>query len=350
MKSINIFSTDIVKDLTQYTQNYKEDKIFVLADENTSKHCYEKISDAFERSPVMIEIPAGEKSKSIETTTFLWNYLTNIKADRKSLLINLGGGVITDIGGFVASTFKRGIDFINIPTSLIAQVDAAIGGKNGINLDEIKNQIGTFRNPVANIISAQFVETLPQRHITSGFAEIVKHSLLESRKEWTKIKAINPQSIDFRYLQHIIEDSAKIKLKFIETDPFEKNEREALNFGHTVGHALESFFLKKGVDILHGEAVSIGLISELFLSNKYLMLDFETLFEVSEYLATYFPSYPLVYDDYEAVWELMKYDKKNKENQIKFTLLKNIGEYKINNTCEKQELFEALNFYYQVKK
>ncbi|MBN2891727.1 MAG: 3-dehydroquinate synthase [Bacteroidales bacterium] len=346
----NIFSIDIVEQLQQIIKTYPQDKIFVLADENTAKYCFPIISKAFNFDPIVIETPIGEKNKNIQTATFLWEFLSNHNADRKSLLINLGGGFITDLGGFVASTFQRGIDFINIPTTLLAQVDASIGGKNGVNLNDIKNQIGSFKYPIVNLISTTFLETLPKRQLVAGFAEVVKHALISSENEWNKIRFSNPEFLDFRFLQNIVEDSAGIKLSFVKSDPEEKGIREALNFGHTVGHALETFLTRKGVDILHGEAVAIGLIAELFLSNRVFTFDFKKLFGIAEYIATYFPSFDLHYDDYEAIYEIMKHDKKNKENKIRFSLLKDIGHIEVNQVCEKEDVFEALNFYFQVKK
>lgn len=344
------FSNNISIDLNNILIKYNRDKIFVLTDENTFIHCYPLIKTTFTKEPYVIQIPAGEKSKNIETVTFLWNFLTTHNADRKSVLINLGGGMITDLGGFVASTYKRGIDFINIPTTVLGIVDAAIGGKNGINLENYKNHIGTFNQPAAIISSTDFLKTLPQRQILSGFAEVIKHTLLSSEETWDKIKNINPEKFDLEELDLILKESSKIKQNIVNNDPKETGIREALNFGHTVGHAIETFFTNKNIDILHGEAIAIGLIAELFISNQKLTFPFEKLFEITEYLATYFPSYKIDYNDYDELYNIMKHDKKNKNNKIIFTLLKNIGEVEINQTCTKESFFEALNFYYQIKK
>ncbi|MBN2664648.1 MAG: 3-dehydroquinate synthase [Bacteroidales bacterium] len=344
------FSDDISYDLSEILFKYNTDKIFVLVDENTFIHCHPLIKTAFAKEPYVIQIPAGEKSKDIETVTFLWKFLTTHNADRKSVLINLGGGMITDLGGFVASTYKRGIDFINIPTTVLAMVDAAIGGKNGINLENYKNHIGTFNQPAALISSTEFLKTLPQKQILSGFAEVIKHSLLSNEKTWNNIKNINPEKINFEQLNLILKESSKIKQNIVNDDPKETGIREALNFGHTVGHAIETFFNNKNIEILHGEAIAIGLIAELFISNKKFIFPFEKLFEITEYLATYFPSYKIDYNDYDELYNIMKHDKKNKNNKIIFTLLKNIGEVEINQTCSKEIFFEALNFYYQIKK
>lgn len=350
MNNINIYSQNVNEDLKPILENYIKEGIFIITDENTSFFCFPVIKDLFEDNYHLIEIKSGEANKILETAEYLWNYLSEKKASRKSLIINLGGGIITDIGGFVASTYQRGIDFINIPTTLLAMVDAAIGGKNGINLNSLKNQIGSINCPIKNIISAEFLSTLPKNELVAGFAEVLKHALLKSESEWQKIKSITPENIDVNTLQEIVNGSAKIKEYFVEKDPMEKGVREALNFGHTIGHGIETYFNRKNSPILHGEAVAIGIITELFLSNKVLNFDFHKLFEVAEYVASYFPSYKIDYKDYNEVYEIMKHDKKNKENKIRFSLLKQIGEIQINQVCEKEDVFEALNFYYQLKK
>ncbi len=344
-----LFSENIAKDLSELLETYSEDKIFFIVDENTYIHCYPIVQRAL-KSSYVIQIRAGEKSKTVETANFLWNFLTNHNADRKSIIVNLGGGMITDLGGFVATTYKRGIEFINVPTSLLAMVDASVGGKNGVNLGSYKNHVGTFNEPKKVLISSVFLKTLPKRQMLSGFAEIIKHALLKSEKVWQKIKAINPEEPDLDYMQIIIKESVKIKLDIVRADPQELGIREALNFGHTIGHALETFLLSTGVDIVHGEAVAVGLIMELFLSNQKYTFPLEKLFEVVEYLATYFPSFKIQYSDYEKVYEIMKHDKKNKNNQIIFTLLEAVGKIHTSQVCEKKSVFEAFNFYFQVKK
>ena len=334
--------------LISIIRNYNSDKIFILADNNTFKYCYPLIEHVFLQPPFILKIESGEQAKKIGTIEKLWSKLLELNADRKSLLINLGGGVVSDIGGFVASTFKRGISFINIPTTLLSMVDAAIGGKNGINFYNFKNIIGTFSNPQAVIINSEFLKTLPKEHLISGFAEVVKHSLLDSESAWHKVKYINFDEPDFEYLSLIIKESASFKQKIVESDPKEKGVREILNFGHTFGHAIESLFKNKNKEIQHGEAVAIGIICELFLSNKILNFDFQILFEISEFIAKTFPIYKIEYDDYDLIYDFMKQDKKNKDNKIHFTLLEKIGSPIINQTCEKDEIFQALNFYFQM--
>lgn len=350
MRNDIVFTKEINKALRTVLLEYKGQRMFILLDENTKKYCYPLIKEAFDIEPSIIFIPSGESYKTIETVSYIWNKLSDFRADRDSVLINLGGGVITDIGGFSAATFKRGIRFINVPTTLLSIVDASIGGKNGVNFGGYKNQIGTFSLPSKLIIFTGFLHTLPLREFTSGYAEMVKHALLSSEKSWQILRVINPESPNYDALDKIIFESIKIKQGIVEQDPNETGIREALNFGHTIGHAMESFFNNKGKIILHGEAVAIGMIAELFLSNKKLMFDFEKLFEITEYLATYFQSFEIDYAGYKDIYEIMKHDKKNKAGKIRFTLLEKIGKFKINQVCDKEEIFQAINFYFQVKK
>jgi len=345
-----IFSENLFEELSSFLSEKSTKKIFVLCDENTKKHCYPLIQDAFLQKPVEITIPVGEKSKNIDLVQQVWRNLTKKNADRQSLLINIGGGKVTDLGGFAAGTYQRGIDYVNIPTSLLAQIDASVGGKTGVNFDDLKNQIGLFNQPIVVFIASKFLKTLPQRELISGMAEMIKHSLLDSQEAWNKIKRIYPEKTDFTYLQTLIKESVEFKMKIVESDPLEKGNREALNFGHTVGHAIETFFNRRNIEILHGEAVAIGMICELFLSNKVLSFNFKKLFEVSEYLATYFKSFKIDYNIYDEIYEIMKHDKKNKQDSIRFTLLKDIGDFEINQQCSKEDIFEALNFYFQVQK
>ncbi len=345
-----IYRNEISEDLKKIIDNFSANSIFVLTDKNVFKACYPLIKNIFEEEPRLLIIEEGESSKNLDTVQYLWSKLIDYQAERRSLLVNLGGGVITDIGGFVAATFKRGIKFLNIPTSLLAQVDAAIGGKNGINFRHFKNNIGTFYNPIAIISSPVFLKTLPERHFISGFAEVVKHALLDSTTAWNKIKFIDPAEPDFEYVEIVVRDSAKFKQKIVEKDPTETGVREILNFGHTFGHAIETFFRQKRIDILHGEAVAMGIICELFLSNKILNFNFQKLFEISEYIATFFPSYKISYDDYDEIFDLMLQDKKNKNRRITFTLLEDVGKPVTNQTASKDEMIQAFNFYYQIKR
>lgn len=345
-----VFCSNIKQDIGELLKNYAQNKIFVISDSNTCDLCFPKIAEVFVNEPHIIKINAGEKNKNLQTTEQIWVEMLKNDADRKSLVINLGGGMVTDIGGFAASTFKRGIDFINIPTSLMAMVDASIGGKNGINLYNFKNQIGLFNLPLKTIICKDFLTTLPQRELISGYAEMIKHGLLWSKKTWSKLRNIDPKNIDYEYLEILIRESVEIKTHFVEQDFKENGLREALNFGHTIGHAIESFFIGQNIDILHGEAVAVGLIVETFLSNKVLSFDIKSLFQVIEYIASFFPSFKIEFKDYMQLIRIMEKDKKNKGGQIRFTLLKNFGEFALNQTCTIEDIIEGFNFYFQVKR
>ncbi len=336
--------------LENIIKKHPENKIYILVDENSYKYCYSYIEKTFATSPNIIEIESGEKNKNIDSANKIWNYLSDNGADRNSLMINLGGGVITDIGGFVASTFKRGISFINLPSTLLSQVDASIGAKVGINFNNLKNQIGLFSPAEQTIIFPKFLKTLSKKELTSGFAEVVKHALIYKLDAWEELRRFNLKDVDNTKLFDLVVKSTKIKHEIILQDPKEKGIRKALNFGHTFGHALETYFHNKGVRILHGEAVAIGMICEVFVSNKVLNFDLHKMFEIVEYIAINFKSYTVEMQDYDEIYSLMKHDKKNSDNKIRFALLSKIGEIKINQTCEKNDIFQALNFYYQLKK
>ena len=311
--------------------NYKKySKIAVLVDENTRKYCLPYFLNQVNIKPIIIEIFSGEKNKNILSCKNIWNKMEKNQFDRHSLLINLGGGLINDLGGFSASTFKRGIDFINIPTTLLAMIDASIGGKNGINFNNIKNQIGLFNFPKSVFIDTFFLTTLSYDQLLSGFTEMVKHALIFDKKYWKEIKDINLKKDE---LYNIIYKSINIKNKIILKDPFEKNERKKLNFGHTIGHAIESHYLSKGKEILHGEAIALGILEEIKLST----LSEKDYNEIKSFINKVFnlPKKPLKK-------ELLKWiinDKKNCNNKISFSLLDGIGKCKIDQTFNFNELF-----------
>ncbi len=345
-----IVTQNVVETLKTTIQEYYAQKIYLLVDENTQKHCFPLIEKAFDTPPKIITIKSGDENKNIETSQIIWNYLSDNEGDRSSLLINLGGGVITDIGGFVASSFKRGIDFINIPTTLLAQVDASIGGKVGVNSNGLKNEIGFFNHAKKVLIYPEFLKTLDKNEFISGFGEVVKHALIDSPEAWNELQSFDTENIDYSKLKNLIEKSAQVKQNIIKQDPTEKGIRQSLNFGHTFGHAIETFFGRKNIKILHGEAVAIGLICEIFVSNKILNLDLSKMFKIVEYIAINFKSFKIEMDSYEEIYEIMKHDKKNSKNEIRFALISDIGKVKVNQTCEKSNIFQALSFYYQLKK
>ncbi|MES2590757.1 MAG: 3-dehydroquinate synthase [Bacteroidota bacterium] len=350
IKSTNysvFISKNITKDINQFLKTNKNSfsKLFILVDENTLKHCYPQLVatiPAFENAEI-IEIESGEESKNIEVCAQLWATLSELGADRQSLLVNLGGGVIGDMGGFIASTFKRGISFINIPTTLLSQVDASIGGKVGVDLNHLKNEIGLFSNPLAVFIDSAFLNTLDRRQLLSGFAEMIKHALIADADYWKKIKKAD--SINFEKFDSLIETSIRIKNKVVQEDPFEKNSRKLLNFGHTIGHAIETYFLEQQKSLLHGEAIAVGMICEAYLSNQILKLPNETLNDITGLISNTYTPVGLDKKDIPTLIELMSHDKKNEKGKLNFSLLSDIGTCEINQTVSTDLVKEALDYY-----
>jgi 3-dehydroquinate synthase len=322
-------------------------RIFILVDENSLRYCYPQLVanvPAF-KDAELIEIESGEESKTIEVCTQIWGALSEYGADRKSLFVNVGGGVIGDMGGFIASTFKRGIEFMNIPTTLLSQVDASIGGKTGIDLNNLKNEIGVFNTPAAVFIDPDFLATLPQRHLISGFAEMVKHALISDAEYWNLLKETDPS--DSVGLTGQIRSSVIIKNRIVLDDPKEQGGRKMLNFGHTIGHAIETFALESDQkhNLLHGEAVAAGMVCEAWLSNSAGKLNAASLKEVTEYLLKTFPHVELGQMDHHRLIELMKHDKKNLKGDISFSLLTSIGSCEINRSAKADQIREALRYY-----
>ncbi|WP_422859826.1 3-dehydroquinate synthase [Flagellimonas sp. S174] len=298
-------------------------KVFVLIDENTKQHCLPKFQKIV--GPVIdeiLEIPSGEENKTIQTCTTVWRELSDSGADRQSLLINLGGGVLTDLGGFVASTFKRGIDFINIPTTLLSMVDASIGGKTGVDFGSLKNQIGVINQPEMVLIFPQMLKTLDARQITSGFAEMLKHGLIKDNEYWDSLKTVE----DYTQADYI-RKSIAIKNDVVIQDPTEKGIRKILNYGHTLGHAIESYFLKnpEKSTLLHGEAIAIGMILEGYLSHELKGLSMLSLEDIKTTFLKHFDKVDFTEEDIKIIVELLKHDKKNTHGNINFVLLQDIG-------------------------
>lgn len=325
--------------------------IFILVDSNTRELCLTRLLQKLESSCVteVIEMEEGEKNKNIETCTGIWKALSELGADRKSLVINLGGGVVTDLGGFIASTFKRGIAYINIPTTLLSMVDASVGGKTGVDLDNLKNQIGVISQPEMVVIDTTYLSTLPAIEMRSGLAEIIKHGLIASRDYWNKSTELNKLTLED--LEGLIAESVEIKTAVVTKDPTEENLRKTLNFGHTFGHAIESYFLdhpnKK--PLLHGEAVAAGMIIAAYLSKKICSFPEKDLKEITEKLLDTYSTVDIVAEDYDAILNLMKFDKKNSHGKIKFVLLEKIGKPVIDCEVPRQLQIEALDYYYNLK-
>lgn len=324
------------------TRNYS--KIIVLVDENTKQHClslWEQKTNVAEY--LLLKIEAGEQHKNIDTCQKIWTKLMNGEVNRSALMVNLGGGVIGDMGGFCASTFKRGIDFVQFPSTLLSQVDASIGGKLGVDFQQVKNSVGVFRNPQGVFIEPAFLKTLPAREIRSGFAEIIKHSLIADAEHWAHLSQLdNLSGVDW---PTYLEPSLEIKRAVVTEDPFEKGLRKALNFGHTIGHAIESVFLEREAPLLHGEAIAIGMICEAYLSHKTVGLSGAELEAIERFILKIYGAVPLSKADYPLFLELMQKDKKNEREEINFSFLPKIGAVQVNQTASKSRIRESLDYY-----
>lgn len=322
-------------------------KIFVLTDSNTNRCCLALfLSEINVDIPLeVIEIEAGETFKNLQTCEQVWYALSELGADRKSLLINLGGGVVTDLGGFVASTYMRGIDFLNVPTSLLAMVDASVGGKTGVDLGVLKNQIGLINNPLGVIIDSRFLETLPGEELRSGMAEMFKHGLIQSEVYWQKM--LNLSNLTLDDLDMLIYESVVIKNKVVMQDPTEKGLRKTLNFGHTLGHAIESYCLENENrrKLLHGEAIAIGMILAAFLSVQKLNFSSVKCDEIKFALSNYFEKQYFTVEEITEIIDLMKFDKKNSHGNINFVLLEDFAKPKINCLVENDLIYRAFDYY-----
>jgi len=340
----NIYFDNSLSELATFIEQGRYSRFFVLTDENTAKYCLPLLRERLGNPDNfdIIEINAGEESKDIDFCIGVWKMLIDFGADRQSLLINLGGGVISDLGGFAASTFKRGIDFVHVPTTLLSQVDASVGGKTGIDIDSIKNIIGTFTQPKAVFIEYEFLKTLPARQILSGTAEMLKHGLICDADYWNLLKQSDLSSTT----AEMVYKSVVIKNKVVLEDPHEKNIRKSLNFGHTIGHAVETWSLINDTDSLsHGEAIAIGMICEAYLSYKKIGLSSDELTEITQTLTNLYPRYELKMEHSDTLLEYMLKDKKNQNGKINCTLLSAIGQFNIDNICTNDELLEGLNYY-----
>ncbi len=345
LQDYTIHIDDDLQSLPDYIQQGYYTKVIVLVDENTKAHCLPILDKILENQTyTLIEILSGENHKTIETCCQIWTNLMHEQTGRKALFLNLGGGVIGDMGGFCASTFKRGIDFIQIPTTLLSQVDASIGGKLGIDFGAIKNSIGLFKNPKAVFVESQFLKTLPFGELRSGYAEIIKHSLIADASQWQQLSAISDLK-SYDNWAALIEPSLKIKQTVVQQDPFEKGLRKALNFGHTIGHAVESLALETDQPLLHGEAIAIGMICESYLSHKKGHLSASNLNEISQYIQHTYDYYPLDSNDFDDLLNLMRNDKKNKGAAINFTFLTGIGTCLVDQTCSDELICESLEYY-----
>lgn len=346
MKQKVVISGNLERDLVNAISECEHDRIFVLTDETTQQLCWPKIKNFKTlKNSTPIIIKATDTHKNLDTLSQVWQALSNGGATRHSLMINLGGGMVTDLGGFAASTFKRGIDFINIPTTLLAMVDASVGGKTGINFGGLKNEIGVFSDSRFVIINTQFLDTLDHDNICSGYAEMLKHGLISDERTWAELVTFDLDTPDLSQLQRMVAESIKVKERIVETDPHEHGIRKALNLGHTMGHAFESFAMRRGTPILHGYAVAYGLISELYMSARKTAFPTDRMHQTVRFIRENYGTFNITCDDYPTLIELMHHDKKNTSGIINFTLLGNVGDIRINQTANEEEIKEALDFF-----
>lgn len=341
-----IKSTDLKTDLENILSIIPHDKLFILTDRNSEELCFHLISnvDGIKNAGKII-IEAGDNNKNLDSLSVIWTFLCNNGATRHSLLINLGGGMITDIGGFAAASFKRGIKCVNIPTTLLGAVDAAVGGKTGINFNGLKNEIGAFAPAETVLIDSLFFKSLDHSNFMSGYAEMLKHGLISNESTWVKLLKFDTQQIDYQLLTELVVESVGVKEKIVEEDPFEKNIRKSLNLGHTIGHAFESLSYTINQPMQHGYAVAWGIVCELYLSHKKCNFPKDKLWQTLSFIKENYGAFYFGCDEYEALYELMKHDKKNASvDEINFTLLSDIGQCLLNQTATKEDIFESIDF------
>ena len=341
-----IFTNEINTALTQVLADINYNRLFVLTDENTATLVAPKLDEALAAyNATNITIQAGDVNKNIESLAHVWKELGENGGTRRSALINLGGGMVTDLGGFAASTFKRGIKFINIPTTLLSAVDAAVGGKTGINFNGLKNEVGVFNEADAVIISTLPLSTLPLEEVKSGFAEMLKHGLLKGEETFNRLLAFDFNNFNLDHLLNLLEESVNVKREIVAIDPHEKGLRRALNLGHTVGHAFESLAMKRKSPIPHGYAVAWGMVVELILSHMALKFDSATLHRYSQFIFDNYGAFHITCEDYPELITLMRHDKKSNSGEMNFSLLSSVGQIEINCEASEDDVKAALDIY-----
>lgn len=341
-----IICQNLKEDLSTAVNRCPHDKLFILVDEHTHQLCLPLIQDLpFMQEATIITIGAGDIHKHVDTLVHVWKELGDNGGTRHSLMINLGGGMVTDLGGFAASTFKRGIKYINIPTTLLAMVDASVGGKTGINFNGLKNEIGVFSPAQSVLIDTEFLKSLDINNILSGYAEMLKHGLISTTEHWAELLKFDMNAIDYKALQTLVAKSVKIKEDIVEQDPFEKGIRKALNLGHTVGHAFESLALETHRPVLHGYAVAWGIVCELYFSHLKTGFPKDKLRQTLQFIKEHYGVFTFDCKQYDRLYEFMTHDKKNSAGIINFTLLGEVGDIRINQSATKEEIMDMLDFY-----
>lgn len=345
MKQNIVISENITSDLSNAINGCKHDRVFVLTDHNTREKCWGRIKDCPAlRYAMLISIPPGDDNKTIDTLSMVWSRLGEHGATRHSCMINLGGGMVTDLGGMAAATFKRGINFINVPTTLLAMTDASTGGKTGVNFNGLKNEVGVFADSHCVIIDTAFLATLDDRELRSGYAEMLKHSLLKDRETWAELMNYDLAHPDLHMLRGMVAKSIEVKRLVVEQDPLERGLRKALNLGHTIGHAVESLAMRRGRPLPHGYAVAYGLAGELYMSARLAGLHTNVMHQTARYISDYYGRADITCNDYDELLELMSHDKKNIAGSTRFTLLGDIGDIRIDQTACREDIMEALDF------
>ncbi len=341
-----IISTKLENSVATAVGECERDRTFILVDETTERLCLPLVA-GFDcvRDAQVITIGATDQNKTLDSLSHVWTELQRGGATRHSLMINLGGGMVTDLGGFAASTFKRGLNYINIPTTLLAMVDASVGGKTGINFGGLKNEIGVFSCAKSVILDTTFLKTMDHENICSGYAEMLKHGLIANEDMLAELLNFDLDVIDYYQLSRMLADSVQVKERIVDEDPTEQGIRKALNLGHTIGHAFESFAMKSMKPVLHGYAVAYGLVCELYLSCVKTGFPVDRMRQVVRFINENYGKLPVTCDDYPTLLELMTHDKKNVGDTINFTLLGGVGDIRINQTATKEEICEALDFY-----
>lgn len=341
-----ILCKDIETSLGRAVGNCPHDRLFILTDEQTHRLCMPQIAGLpFLKDATEITIGAEDVHKTLETLASVWQTLSEQGATRHSLFINVGGGMVTDLGGFAAATFKRGIAYINVPTTLLAMVDASVGGKTGINFNGLKNEIGAFAPAASVLLETEFLRTLDAHNFFSGYAEMLKHGFISNTAHWAELLAFDTATIDYARLKQLVGQSVQVKEDIVEQDPFEHGIRKALNLGHTVGHAFESLALAESRPVLHGYAVAWGIVCELYLSHIKVGFPQDKMRQTIQFIKENYGTFSFDCKQYDRLYEFMLHDKKNTAGTVNFTLLKEIGDICINQTADKDTIFEMFDFF-----
>ncbi|MHA1381637.1 MAG: 3-dehydroquinate synthase [Candidatus Helarchaeota archaeon] len=320
--------------------------IVIICDSNSRKYCLEilmnELTTSYNKVPI-IEMPSGENHKTLETCINIWKELVSLNFDKKTILINLGGGVVSDLGGFVGAVFKRGLKVINIPTTLLAMIDASIGGKNGVDFCGVKNVIGTITQPMMTVIDLRYLKTLNKRELKNGFAEMLKHALISDSEYWNNLINCDYNNLD----EELVRRSIEIKEVIVKNDMYEKGKRKLLNFGHSIGHGIEAYYLmnKNSINLSHGEAVAAGIIMESYISMKLGLLDKEKFEIIKYFIKKIFGIIKIKENSFSNIIEFIRHDKKNINGELLFVLLEDIGSARFNIVVDEKVILDSLNYY-----